>query len=430
MDSEYDVFRKSIDLKRKLLARSNESKENFVNQNPSIKMFDAIDTTQSDKALDLQNNHTSVMECDSDSLNSEANLNKYIKLLNQNSKKYLDHVYGVYKKQNTLMIGDSPLYLEINQARVNEASYPLTKGLLELLFKKQPNTKVVSQADLRNYRLILESSNAHKKHFNKDESVRRHKSHKYKHLIAPMFENQLDTSEKKHILKFIVNPESEGPQGMKKIGENKERNSPMISKNQFDNKQCHNRRYNLKCKKDSDEKDVSLTDSSSTIQTDEESDESDEETDQSAKNQLKRSAKRNSNLTFDPESEFPRELKKICWSKRQNSATITKQFNKKYGNGFKYEIDSDDEGVDSIDSNAIETDEESEFDDDSDYKNAIVNYEKIDVKTINYKTWDDPNELVDRLRYLIKRQSQNNCTCHEYEIRLILRELRKEGYIY
>lgn len=435
MDSEYDVFRSSIDLKRKLLVQGKEPEEDFVfiSQNPTIEMPDAIDKNKNDKALELPNSRTSAVDCDNDSYNNETELNKYIKLLNQNSKKYLDHVYGVYKKQNTLMIGDSPLHLESYQARVKETSYPLTKGLLELLFKKRPNIKVISHADLTNYRLILETSNAHKKHFNKDESLRRQKSHKYKCLIAPMFENQLSSSEKRN-LNHTLDTKDECPRELKKVCRNKQRNSPLIAKNQFNKKQYNNWHNNFKREVDSDNEDVSATDCSTT-ETDDESGESDEET---AKTQLEENKKKRIiKLSFDHKIEHPRQLKKICRNKERNSASITKnEFCKKeYGNYVKQEIDSEDEDVNSIDRSTIEMDEESdEFDEEgdecSDYKNTTVSYEEIDGKSINYTTWEDPNELVDQLRYLINRQSENNCTCHEYEIRLILNELRKKGYIY
>lgn len=47
----------------------------------------------------------------------------------------------------------------------------------------------------------------------------------------------------------------------------------------------------------------------------------------------------------------------------------------------------------------------------------------------DYVFWNDPNELVDRLRLLISEQAAGN-TNHTNEIHSIIEELREEGYIY
>lgn len=374
MDSEFDIFRKSIDLKRKLLRRKNPEEDFvFVSQNPAINLPDTNDKG-------LQNNIASAMECDLNS--TEPEIDKYIKLLNQNSKKYLDHVYGVYKKQNTLMIGDSPLHLEKYQVKVKESSFPLTKGLLELLFKKQPNTSLISDVDLHNYRLILETSNAHKKQFIKEQCIRRQKSYKFKGLIAPMFENQLSELQ---ILKRKSDSKSECSRELKKVCRNGELNS--VTKNQFKKKESGNRNNSFTPKIDFDHDYINANDSS-TYRTDEED--------------------------YDED-----------YVNANDSSTY----------GTDEEDNDDDQESLEMDDESNDTDEESDTtdgktDDYPDYKSTTVNCKENDKNSVNYTTWDDPNDLVDRLRYLIKQQSQNKCTCHVYEIGLILSELRKEGYIY
>ena len=49
--------------------------------------------------------------------------------------------------------------------------------------------------------------------------------------------------------------------------------------------------------------------------------------------------------------------------------------------------------------------------------------------TMDYVYWDDPNELVERLRLLIAEQSTSNPS-HVNEIHSIIEELREGGYIY
>ena len=48
---------------------------------------------------------------------------------------------------------------------------------------------------------------------------------------------------------------------------------------------------------------------------------------------------------------------------------------------------------------------------------------------VNYVHWDDPNELVDRLRLLVAERSAGNSS-HDNEIISIIEELREGGYIY
>ena len=47
----------------------------------------------------------------------------------------------------------------------------------------------------------------------------------------------------------------------------------------------------------------------------------------------------------------------------------------------------------------------------------------------NYKYWDDPNELVDRMRLLVAERNAGNQS-HDNEILPIIEELREGGYIY
>ena len=48
---------------------------------------------------------------------------------------------------------------------------------------------------------------------------------------------------------------------------------------------------------------------------------------------------------------------------------------------------------------------------------------------LDYKYWDDPNELVDRLRLLVAERSAGHNN-HDNEIQVIIEELREERIIY
>ena len=55
---------------------------------------------------------------------------KYVAKLNGKCRRYLDNIYGVYKRGNLLMIGNSPIKFEGDFVQVNERNYRLSAVLL------------------------------------------------------------------------------------------------------------------------------------------------------------------------------------------------------------------------------------------------------------------------------------------------------------
>ena len=63
-------------------------------------------------------------------------------------------------------------------------------------------------------------------------------------------------------------------------------------------------------------------------------------------------------------------------------------------------------------------------------KKNFLKYKIADLhRSKDYVYWDDPNELVDRLRLLVAEQEAGN-NFHANEINSIIEELREGGYIY
>lgn len=54
---------------------------------------------------------------------------------------------------------------------------------------------------------------------------------------------------------------------------------------------------------------------------------------------------------------------------------------------------------------------------------------KTKESQVDYKFWDDPNELVNRLRLLVAERSAGNNN-HENEILSIIEELREAQFVY
>ncbi|XP_046737561.1 uncharacterized protein LOC124406252 [Diprion similis] len=101
----------------------------------------------------------------------------------------LDTLYGVRNLSTAgLMIGNSPISFERNFIRIGSTVYPKTQGLLELLFKKMPNSVHVAPNDKKNYKNILLATNAHRKYYSATEPIRNTPCAKFKHLIAELLD--------------------------------------------------------------------------------------------------------------------------------------------------------------------------------------------------------------------------------------------------
>lgn len=96
------------------------------------------------------------------------------------------HVYGVRLSDTGLMVGNSPVSIEPNDnIKIRGKRYKATRGLFELLFKKQPVK--YSNRDLNTYKSILKLTNAHKKNYATGSPIYRNKSKKYKEIVEKLF---------------------------------------------------------------------------------------------------------------------------------------------------------------------------------------------------------------------------------------------------
>nr|DAC81335.1 TPA_asm: acintoc3 [Megastigmus wasp adintovirus] len=132
--------------------------------------------TVKDELPRKQEEDEEILEASGNSENSIApktNLaSKYISMLNRSEKRSLDTVCGVRIQSKTLKIGDSPIDFEDNLISVGNKQYEQTPGLIELLFKKEPNTSDITKTDESNYAEIVKLTNAHRKYYRNDEEVR------------------------------------------------------------------------------------------------------------------------------------------------------------------------------------------------------------------------------------------------------------------
>ena len=126
-----------------------------------------------------------------------------LSLLKEYKKNELDPWYGVRKVGNKLMIGRENIRFEDNTIGVRNAKYAKTEGLMQLLFRNDPNNDIVSEEDKQNYKQILEHSHGHRVSWSKDKPIRSFKNNKkYAEIIVPLF--NIRKSKRKSIPTFKV----------------------------------------------------------------------------------------------------------------------------------------------------------------------------------------------------------------------------------
>ncbi|XP_044575219.1 uncharacterized protein LOC123259025 [Cotesia glomerata] len=95
-----------------------------------------------------------------------------------------DMRYGVRRKHGELYIGDSNISFANDTVTVKGKNYPITQGLLELLFKKSPQDALVTQDDKKKYLDIVQRTNTHRKNYDPSKSIYKDSSVKYNKYIT------------------------------------------------------------------------------------------------------------------------------------------------------------------------------------------------------------------------------------------------------
>lgn len=141
-----------------------------------------LDETIKHKSID-----TSFETAESEQENDQTINREYVSMF-QEHPTALDNIFGVRVENGTMTIGNSPINFTKDYVTVRNAKYPKTVGLLELLFKKQPEQMYISTNDVQNYRKIVETTNAFRRNYDENQPLRKSTSKKYKNYIAPFFD--------------------------------------------------------------------------------------------------------------------------------------------------------------------------------------------------------------------------------------------------
>jgi len=86
------------------------------------------------------------------------------------------------------MIDDSPIVVDTScDITIKDRVFKGSKGLWELLTRKNVNTEVITKDDLKSYKKILTMTNAHLTQYQPDGNINITRREKCWDIIAPLF---------------------------------------------------------------------------------------------------------------------------------------------------------------------------------------------------------------------------------------------------
>ncbi|KAG7297284.1 hypothetical protein JYU34_003936 [Plutella xylostella] len=103
------------------------------------------------------------------------------------SEIFKDVPFGIRLVKGKPMVGTSLVSDFDNKIKIAGHVYEKTSGLVELLYKKEPDLSIVTENDKQNYKTILINTNAHRRGFEPDQQIMSSRGFKYLHIIKPLF---------------------------------------------------------------------------------------------------------------------------------------------------------------------------------------------------------------------------------------------------
>ena len=108
--------------------------------------------------------------------------------LYETKKRSLDTVNGMRRDADGWMIGDSRVGVDSDgNIHIKNVQFPATQGLWELLTRKRVDKKLVTNADLKQYKTILELTNAHLEGYDPEANIRISRGNKFRDVISKLF---------------------------------------------------------------------------------------------------------------------------------------------------------------------------------------------------------------------------------------------------
>jgi len=108
--------------------------------------------------------------------------------LYESKKRSLDTVYGIRRDGDVFMIGDSQVGVDRDgNIHIKNVDFPATKGLWEVLTRKGVDKHSVTTADIKQYKTLLEMTNANLEGYKPRANIRTSKGVKYKEIVSTLF---------------------------------------------------------------------------------------------------------------------------------------------------------------------------------------------------------------------------------------------------
>lgn len=109
------------------------------------------------------------------------------------SENLKDVPFGVRHERGKLKMGSCNVAVTDEFITVAGQKYETTPGLVELLFKKNPNLNIITKDDTTNYKKMLLDTNAHRQGFDPKRPIKSNKGKKYMQVIKPLFKFRHDS---------------------------------------------------------------------------------------------------------------------------------------------------------------------------------------------------------------------------------------------
>ncbi|KYN01983.1 hypothetical protein ALC62_07200 [Cyphomyrmex costatus] len=113
---------------------------------------------------------------------------KYVEpILRGHNESGMDRVYGAYLDKDGLMLGSKRFDVDdVDNIIIDGVRYAGTPGLYELIFKRIPDDTLQTEQDMREYKSMLQATNAHKHKHHSQGRVLANRGYKYKNIIKPL----------------------------------------------------------------------------------------------------------------------------------------------------------------------------------------------------------------------------------------------------
>ncbi|KYM97801.1 hypothetical protein ALC62_11507, partial [Cyphomyrmex costatus] len=99
----------------------------------------------------------------------------------------MDRVYGAYLDKDGLMLGSKHFDVDNeDNIIIDGVRYAGTPGLYEIIFKRIPDDTLQTEQDMREYKSLLQATNAHRHKHHPLGRVLANRGYKYKNVIKPL----------------------------------------------------------------------------------------------------------------------------------------------------------------------------------------------------------------------------------------------------